>query len=128
MTSAIVRESSFIRACLGEPVPYQPVWFMRQAGRSLPEYRAARAGIPMLEACRQPELVCELTLQPVRRHGVDAAVLFSDIVVPLAAARVDGGVVAGVRPGAARPGTHRAPGQAAAGPGSRLRGVAPRAG
>jgi uroporphyrinogen decarboxylase len=79
-------------------VPHAPVWFMRQAGRSLPEYRRARAGIPMLEACRRPELVCEITLQPVRRHGVDAAILFSDIVVPLAAVGVDLDIVPGTGP------------------------------
>jgi len=90
--------STFLRACRGEPVPHQPVWFMRQAGRSLPEYRAVRAGIPMLESCRRPELVCEITLQPVRRHGVDAAILFSDIVVPVAAAGVDLDIVPGTGP------------------------------
>ena len=95
--------SPFVRACRGEPVPYTPVWFMRQAGRSLPEYRAARADIPMLEACRRPELVCELTVQPVRRHGVDAAILFSDIVVPLAAAGVPIEVTPGVGPVVAHP-------------------------
>ncbi len=62
-----------------------PVWFMRQAGRSLPEYRAARGDGSVLDAIRQPELAAELTLQPVRRYGVDAAILFSDIVVPAAA-------------------------------------------
>nr|WP_189057885.1 uroporphyrinogen decarboxylase [Longimycelium tulufanense] len=75
-----------------------PVWFMRQAGRSLPEYRAVRRGIPMLEACFTPDLACEITLQPVRRHGVDAAILFSDIVVPLVAAGVQLDIVAGVGP------------------------------
>jgi uroporphyrinogen decarboxylase len=95
--------SVFLRACRGEPVPYPPVWFMRQAGRSLPEYRKVRAGIPMLEACRRPDLVCEITLQPVRRHGVDAAILFSDIVVPLAAAGVRLDIEAGVGPVIARP-------------------------
>jgi uroporphyrinogen decarboxylase len=103
MTSAITPESPFIRACLGQPVPYTPVWFMRQAGRALPEYRKVRAGIPMLAACRQPDLVCEITLQPVRRYGVDAAILFSDIVVPLAAAGVDLDIVAGVGPVVAQP-------------------------
>jgi uroporphyrinogen decarboxylase len=76
---------------------------MRQAGRSLPEYRAIRAGLPMLESCRRPELVCEITLQPVRRHGVDAAILFSDIVVPLAAAGIEVEIVANVGPVVANP-------------------------
>jgi uroporphyrinogen decarboxylase len=96
-------DSVFVRACRREPVPYTPVWFMRQAGRSLPEYRAARADIPMLEACRRPDLVAELTLQPVRRHGVDAAILFSDIVVPLAAAGIDLDIKPGVGPVIAQP-------------------------
>jgi uroporphyrinogen decarboxylase len=76
---------------------------MRQAGRSLPEYRAVRADVPMLEACRRPDLICEITLQPVRRHGVDAAILFSDIVVPLAAAGVDLDIQPGVGPVVAHP-------------------------
>jgi uroporphyrinogen decarboxylase len=84
-------------------VPHAPVWFMRQAGRSLPEYREVRAGVPMLESCRRPELVCEITLQPVRRHGVDAAILFSDIVVPVAAAGVDLDIVPGTGPVVAEP-------------------------
>lgn len=75
-----------------------PVWFMRQAGRSLPEYRAARADMPMLRSCLTPELACEITLQPVRRYGVDAAILFSDIVVPLYAAGIDLDIVPGVGP------------------------------
>src|SRR3954453_21732465 len=98
-----MEESPFLRACRGEPTPYTPVWFMRQAGRSLPEYRAIRAGIGMLESCRRPDLVCEITLQPVRRHGVDAAILFSDIVVPLAAAGIDLDIVAGTGPVVAAP-------------------------
>ncbi|MBO0806135.1 MAG: uroporphyrinogen decarboxylase [Nocardiopsaceae bacterium] len=81
--------SSFLRACRGEPVGVTPVWFMRQAGRSLPEYRQARGSIGMLEACARPELVTEITLQPLRRYDVDAAILFSDIVVPLRAVGVD---------------------------------------
>jgi uroporphyrinogen decarboxylase len=101
--SAGVADAVFVRACRREPVPYTPVWFMRQAGRSLPEYRAARADVPMLEACRRPDLVAELTLQPVRRHGVDAAILFSDIVVPLAAAGVDVEIKPGVGPVVAQP-------------------------
>ncbi len=74
------------------------MWFMRQAGRSLPEYRASRTGVGMLEACAMPELVTEITLQPVRRYGVDAAVLYSDIVVPLAAAGIDVRIEPGVGP------------------------------
>lgn len=80
-----------------------PVWFMRQAGRSLPEYRALREGVPMLKACFDPEMLAEITLQPVRRHGVDGAVLFSDIVVPLAAAGVDIDIVPGTGPVVAAP-------------------------
>jgi uroporphyrinogen decarboxylase len=75
-----------------------PVWFMRQAGRSLPEYRQVRADVPMLQSCLTPELACEITLQPVRRHRVDAAVLYSDIVVPLYAAGVDVDIVPGTGP------------------------------
>jgi len=93
-----VTDSAFLRACRGEPVPHTPVWFMRQAGRSLPEYRAVRANVPMLASCRTPELVVEITLQPLRRYGVDAAVLFSDIVVPLQAVGVGLDIVAGVGP------------------------------
>jgi uroporphyrinogen decarboxylase len=76
---------------------------MRQAGRALPEYRALRAGVPMLDACMRPDLVTEITLQPVRRYGVDAAVLFSDIVLPLKALGVDLDIVAGVGPVVAEP-------------------------
>jgi uroporphyrinogen decarboxylase len=92
-----------LKASRGERVEHVPVWFMRQAGRSLPEYRQVRAGVPMLESCRRPELVCEITMQPVRRHGVDGAVLFSDIVVPLVAAGVDLDIVGGVGPVIAQP-------------------------
>ena len=99
---------TLVRAARREPVEHTPVWFMRQAGRSLPEYRAARAGVAMLESCRRPELVAEITLQPVRRHGVDAAILFSDIVVPLAAVGVDLDIVAGVGPVVAKPVRSRA--------------------
>ncbi|MCW2610191.1 MAG: uroporphyrinogen decarboxylase [Actinomycetota bacterium] len=96
-------ESTFLRACRGEPVPHTPVWFMRQAGRSLPEYRAVREGVGMLESCRRPDLVTEITLQPVRRHGVDAAIFFSDIVVPLLATGIDLDIVPGVGPVVAEP-------------------------
>ena len=77
--------SPFLDACHGVPVERVPVWFMRQAGRSLPEYRAVRARAGMLDIVRDAELAAEVTLQPVRRLGVDAAILFSDIVVPLVA-------------------------------------------
>jgi uroporphyrinogen decarboxylase len=96
-------DSPFVRACRGLPVPHTPVWFMRQAGRSLPEYRKIRESVGMLESCRRPDLVTEITLQPVRRHGVDAAVLYSDIVVPLAAAGIDLDIVAGTGPVVADP-------------------------
>jgi uroporphyrinogen decarboxylase len=95
--------SLLARAAAGQPGPYPPVWFMRQAGRSLPEYRELRAGTAMLDACRQPELITEITLQPVRRHGVDAAILFSDIVVPLVAIGVGLDIVPGVGPVVEKP-------------------------
>jgi len=75
--------SPFVLACRSAAVPHVPVWFMRQAGRSLPEYRALRGDGSILETIARPEVACEATLQPVRRYGVDAAILFSDIVVPL---------------------------------------------
>jgi uroporphyrinogen decarboxylase len=95
--------SLLVRTCRGERDMRTPVWFMRQAGRSLPEYRALRADRNILEACQTPELVTEITLQPVRRHAVDAAILFSDIVVPLAALGVGVEIVAGVGPVIAEP-------------------------
>jgi uroporphyrinogen decarboxylase len=90
--------SALVRAARGEVVDSVPVWFMRQAGRSLPEYRAIREGVGMLEACFDPALVAEITLQPVRRYGVDAAIVFSDIVVPLKAAGVAVEIVPGIGP------------------------------
>ncbi|HEY6742510.1 MAG TPA: uroporphyrinogen decarboxylase [Lapillicoccus sp.] len=111
MTSVSAADPStslLVRAARREPVERTPVWFMRQAGRSLPEYRALREGIPMLEACRTPDLVTEITLQPVRRHGVDAAIFFSDIVVPLAAVGVDIDIVPGTGPVVAKPVRQRA--------------------
>lgn len=96
-------DSDLVRAARGLPVRRTPVWFMRQAGRSLPEYRALRAGTGMLQACQDPDLVTEITLQPVRRHGVDAAILFSDIVLPLVLAGVDVDIAPGVGPVIARP-------------------------
>ncbi|MFS7880319.1 MULTISPECIES: uroporphyrinogen decarboxylase [Streptomyces violaceusniger group] len=96
-------DSAFMRACRREPVPHTPVWFMRQAGRSLPEYRKLREGIAMLESCMRPDLVTEITLQPVRRHRVDAAVYYSDIVVPLMAIGIDLDIKPGVGPVIERP-------------------------
>ena len=97
------RNSPLVRAARRQSVPHTPVWFMRQAGRSLPEYRKVREGVGMLDSCRMPDLVTEITLQPVRRHRVDAAILFSDIVVPLAAVGVDLDIVPGVGPVVAQP-------------------------
>ncbi|MDP9823350.1 uroporphyrinogen decarboxylase [Nocardioides massiliensis] len=96
-------DSPFLRAARGLEPAHTPVWFMRQAGRSLPEYRALREGIGMLESCMRADLVTEITLQPVRRYGVDAAIFFSDIVLPLKAVGVDLDIVAGVGPVVARP-------------------------
>jgi uroporphyrinogen decarboxylase len=96
-------ESPYLAAVNGRKPNRVPVWFMRQAGRSLPEYRALRAQHDMLASCFDAELVCEITLQPVRRHDVDAAILFSDIVVPLLGAGIDLDIVAGVGPVIASP-------------------------
>jgi uroporphyrinogen decarboxylase len=98
-----VQTAPLLVAAAGETPSRPPVWFMRQAGRSLPEYRALREGVPMLEACFNPEMVCEITLQPVRRHDVDAAILFSDIVVPLVAAGIGVDIVPGTGPVVAEP-------------------------
>ena len=93
-----VPAAPFLAACRGEPAAHLPVWFMRQAGRSLPEYREARREGSILQSIRNPELAAEITLQPVRRYGVDAAILFSDIVVPIAAVGFGLDVKAGVGP------------------------------
>lgn len=90
--------SSLLSALSGHRPDRLPVWFMRQAGRSLPEYKEARKGTTILEACLKPDLAAEITLQPVRRHGVDAAIFFSDIMTPLVLAGVDVDIVAGVGP------------------------------
>ncbi len=87
--------SELLRALTGDRPERPPVWFMRQAGRSLPEYRELRVGTRMLDACLTPDLAAEITLQPVRRHGVDAGIFFSDIVVPLRLA----GVAVEIEPG-----------------------------
>jgi len=96
-------DAPFIRACRGLEVARVPVWFMRQAGRSLPEYRAARGPGSILDAIAQPELVAELTRQPVDRYGTDAAIFFSDIVVPVAAIGFGVDVAPGTGPVVADP-------------------------
>jgi uroporphyrinogen decarboxylase len=97
-------DSVFLAACRrGHLDDAVPVWFMRQAGRSLPEYRAVREGTAMLDSCMRPDLVTEITLQPVRRYGVDAAIFYSDIMVPLKAIGVDLDIVPGTGPVIAQP-------------------------
>ena len=98
MTRRNLPHAPLLEAAHGRTPSRTPVWFMRQAGRSLPEYREVREGIAMLDSCFMPELLAEITLQPVRRHDVDAAILFSDIVVPLKAAGVEVEIVPGRGP------------------------------
>jgi uroporphyrinogen decarboxylase len=99
----VVRNDGLLRALDLQPVDRTPVWFMRQAGRSLPEYRQVRERYSLLEICRIPEICAEVTLQPVRRLGVDAAILFADIMLPLIAVGVDLDIVEGVGPVVAHP-------------------------
>jgi uroporphyrinogen decarboxylase len=96
-------KSAFLQACRRQPVPYTPVWYMRQAGRSLPEYLMVRKGVSMLDSCTRPELITEITMQPLRRYDVDAAILFSDIVVPLRAVGIDVDIKPGIGPVVATP-------------------------
>ena len=98
MTRRDLTNAPLLEAACGRTPSRTPVWFMRQAGRSLPEYREVREGIAMLDSCFMPELLAEITLQPVRRHDVDAAILFSDIVVPLKDAGVEVEIVPGRGP------------------------------
>src|SRR5215218_9667408 len=93
-----MQDSLFIRAARLQPVERTPVWFMRQAGRVLPEYRALRERWTLLEICRQPELCAEVTLQPMRRMPLDAAVMFADIMLPLMGIGVDLDLVDNVGP------------------------------
>ena len=96
-------DAPFMRACRGQSVDHVPVWFMRQAGRSLPEYRAARGPGSILDAIHRPDLVAELTCQPVDRYGTDAAIFFSDIVVPAAAVGFGVDVAPGTGPVVSEP-------------------------
>ena len=96
-------DAPFLRACRGEPHDRVPVWFMRQAGRSLPEYRAIRGPGSIVQAIRTPDLATEITLQPVRRYGTDAAILYSDIVTPVEAIGFGVDVEPGVGPVVAEP-------------------------
>jgi uroporphyrinogen decarboxylase len=96
-------EPLLVRAARLEPTERTPVWFMRQAGRSLPEYREIRKTHTLFEVCREPELCAEVTLQPVRRHDVDAAVMFADIMLPLLGMGVDVELVENVGPVIADP-------------------------
>lgn len=89
LSAGLTSNSRLVRAYRGERSDTTPVWFMRQAGRSLPEYRELRVGTRMLDACLDPAMASEITLQPVRRHKVDAGIFFSDIVVPLKLVGVD---------------------------------------
>jgi uroporphyrinogen decarboxylase len=103
-----VTDPLLVRATRREPVEHTPVWFMRQAGRSLPEYRAIRERYGLFDVCRRPELCAEVTLQPVRRHGVDAAVMFADIMLPVIGMGIDVELVENVGPVIARPVESRA--------------------
>jgi uroporphyrinogen decarboxylase len=98
-----VAPSLLVRALRRDPTERTPIWFMRQAGRSLPEYRAVRERHGFFEVANTPELCAEVTLQPVRRHGVDAAVLFADIMTPVLAMGLEVDLVEGVGPVIAAP-------------------------
>ncbi len=103
ITAPGVRESLFLRACRRESVERTPVWFMRQAGRYMAEYRALRQNYTLLELCRTPDLATEVTLQPVRRIDVDAAILFSDLLIPLEPMGIPFDFIKGEGPSIERP-------------------------
>jgi len=96
-------DSAFLKAARGERPQHTPVWFMRQAGRALPEYLKIREGVPMLDSCMNADMITEITLQPVRRYGVDAAIFYSDIVLPLKPLGLDLEIKPGVGPVFANP-------------------------
>src|SRR5688500_16779218 len=98
-----IAETRFMKACRLEKADTTPVWFMRQAGRMLPEYRKIREQYTLMDVCRQPELCAEVTMQPVRRLGVDAAVMFADIILPLIGIGVGVALVDNVGPVVANP-------------------------
>jgi len=98
LISGLTTNSSLVQAYAGNKQSPLPIWMMRQAGRSLPEYRKLREGVAMLDSCLRPDMAAEITLQPVRRHNVDAGIFFSDIVVPLKLAGVEVDIVPGVGP------------------------------
>ena len=99
----MVVEPLLVRACRREPVEHTPVWFMRQAGRSLPEYRELRKRYGLFDIVAEPELCAEVTLQPVRRYDVDAAVMFTDIMFPVLGMGVDVELVENVGPVISKP-------------------------
>ncbi|HXG89262.1 MAG TPA: uroporphyrinogen decarboxylase [Vicinamibacterales bacterium] len=103
LTAPDVRESRFLRACRRQPVDKTPVWFMRQAGRYMAEYRALRQNYTLLQLCRAPELATQVTLQPVQRIEVDAAILFSDLLLPLEPMGIPFDFVKGEGPSIERP-------------------------
>jgi len=103
MTAPGLRESRFLRACRRESVDRTPVWFMRQAGRYMAEYRALRQNYTLLQLCRTPDLATEVTLQPVRRIDVDAAILFSDLLLPLEPMGIPFDFIKGEGPAIERP-------------------------
>lgn len=98
LASGKTLNSALVQSYLGHKTETKAIWLMRQAGRSLPEYRKVREGVAMLDSCLRPELAAEITMQPVRRHKVDAAIFFSDIVVPLKLAGVDVEIAPGIGP------------------------------